>query len=817
MTTTEFAPHAPTLVRRHLHLQGVVQGVGFRPHVARLARDLELTGRCSNGVAGVQIEVEGPADAVAAFTTRVVAQAPPLAQVRSVTSDDRPARGDADFVIVASDDRGTGEGATTLVPADVAVCDECLAEMRDPHDRRYGHPFITCTNCGPRATIVLDLPYDRPLTTMADFPLCDACGREYADPLDRRYHAQPISCHGCGPALRLVAPIGTFLSDRSAALDAAIAALADGSIVAIKGIGGVHLACDAGNAAAIATLRERKGRPDRPFAVMAADLEVAGRLVELEPAAQDLLTSPARPIVVLPALDGTDGPDAFDRPGGLVAAGVAPHLHELGVMLPYAPLHHLLFDDPRTPRVLVMTSGNAAGEPLCHDDADALARLAGLADVFLLHDRRIHTPHEDSVMTLDEGTPMPVRRSRGYAPLPVLLPEGSDLGDLVDCDRDTVVLSAGAEVKNTFAVVGGREAFVSAHVGDLESPATRRALDHGAAAALRFHRKVPGLVVADAHPGYASRAWAADLAASFDAPFVQIQHHHAHLAALAAEHDALDRPLLGIVFDGTGFGDDGTIWGGEILLLDDGGATSRRLGHLGTFPLPGGDAGVRNPVRMAAAALHRHGIDWPDTLTAALTGPEARALPRLLDGASGWVETSSAGRLFDVVAALLGVRARISYEAQAAIELESLAAAWARREDPARAPRLELPVIPADGRLVLDGAPLLRGIVDGVSGADLEKSAGALAWAFHDVLARAAADAAARLADEHGLTDVGLSGGVFQNRLLVARCRAHLRAAGLDTLTHRVVPANDGGLCLGQAAAGIAVHRRALRREERSH
>lgn len=786
---TEVGVAVAGVVRRRLVVRGIVQGVGFRPHVAVLAEDLGLAGACHNDETSVEIEVEGPVAAVEEFGRRLVHDAPPLSRIESVDAADVAPLGGVGFAI----EHSTGSaGQRTMVPPDTAPCAACLAEMNDPDDRRHRHPFITCTHCGPRLTITLDLPYDRALTTMAGFPMCAACAAEYADPRDRRYHAQPVACHDCGPRLVARGREGEPLADPAdveATLAVAIDALRTGRIVAVKGLGGYHLACDAADPAAVSELRSRKHRPDQPFAVMARDLATAERLVEIG-AAADLLTSPERPIVLLPA-----------RPGAPVAAEVAPRLGELGVLLPYTPVHHLLFAErpdrsPGAPPVLVMTSGNPSGEPLCHTDDDALDRLGAVADVFLTHDRPIAVPVEDSVVAWSELGPVPIRRSRGYAPLPVDL-EMVSRRRSAGREAEPVVLAAGAELKNTVALVRGGRAFVSAHVGDLESLASRAAHQRVTDQLLGFHRSAPDLLVADRHPGYASRAWAVRLAAETGTPLLEVQHHHAHLASLAAEHGRLEQPMLGLVFDGTGYGCDATVWGGELLLLGDGGRSAERLGHLGTVRLPGADSGVRNPVRTAAVALLDAGLPLSGTPVAdVLSDAEASFLVRAHASGAGLVDTSSVGRLFDVVAALLGVRHRITYEAQAAVELEAAARAW-RRTTSGDAPRLPLPVVRGEGPARLDPAPLVRALV-----AARGQDPGALAWAFHQALACSAAEMAADVAADHAVSTVGLSGGVFVNRLLLSATSRHLTALGLEVLTHRRVPANDGGLALGQAALG---------------
>jgi hydrogenase maturation protein HypF len=776
-------PLTAVQAHRRLVVRGVVQGVGFRPHVARLAEELGVSGSCRNYATGLVLEVAGSVPCLDELERRLVAEAPPLALVESVhrlPGDGDPPTGA--FVIERST---TSTGERTLVPPDTAPCADCLAEMSDPCDRRHRHPFITCTHCGPRLTIIEDLPYDRPATTMAGFGMCEACAREYADPADRRHHAQPVACHDCGPTLSLLAPDGSVVATGTEdALAGAIQALHSSLVLAVKGVGGYHLVCDAADPAAVRRLRERKQRPHQPFAVMARDLATAERLVTVGPARSTLLGR-ERPVVLLPV-----------RPMARVASEVAPGLAELGVMLPYAPLHHLLFADlpdrsPGAPPVLVMTSGNLSGEPLCVDDVDALKRLGPIADLLLVHDRPIAVPCEDSVLAWSASGAVPVRRSRGFAPLPVPLPAADG----------PVVLAAGAELKNTVTLAHDGRAHVSAHVGDLASWSGREHHRLTAERLVGFHRVRPTVVAADRHPAYASRAWAVSYAAELGVPLVEVQHHHAHLASLAAEQERLDEPLLGLVLDGTGWGCDRTIWGGELLLLEDAGRTATRLGHLGTVLLPGGDEGVRNPVRVAALALLAAGRSLEGTPVGdELTVAERIFLERAHTSGIGGVVTSSAGRLFDAVASVLGVRHRVTYEAQAAVELEALATRWGRGSRQ-QSLGLPLPLAQRDGLLVVEPAPLVAALdearADGVD-------RGALAWAFHRALGRAVADLAARAAAARGLTTVGLTGGVLVNRLLLAATTECLRDHGLEALTHRVVPPNDGGLALGQAAVAAA-------------
>lgn len=773
--TAETVAGGAAYARHRVTVRGVVQGVGFRPFVARLAHDLGLVGYCGNDDISVFVEVEGTSDALAEFERRIVADAPPLAEVVDVAvAAAIPPHGDDEFRIVPS--RHTA-GARTLVPPDVGICADCARELADPSDRRYRHPFVNCTNCGPRYTVITDLPYDRPSTTMARFPMCARCAREYADPADRRYHAQPICCPDCGPRIFAETDGGRIDGD-DRVLTRVQREICAGGIVAVKGIGGFHLVCDATDPGAVSRLRERKQRPAKPFAVMAADLGVARTVCEFGATEADLLTSAARPIVLLRARIGAD-----------VATGIAPGLDELGMLLPYAPLHHLLFapvpgSDVRPPRLLVMTSGNLGGEPLCFDNDDARRRLAGIADVFLMHDRDIAVPCEDSVLTVVDGVAAPVRRSRGYAPLPVLLDRAGP-----------TVLAVGAEVKNTFCLTRQDFAFCSAHLGDMGSLESRLSFDRSVAQLSALHGVRPELVVADEHPGYSTRSWAEDCSERTGAALRTVQHHHAHVAALAAEHRLIGTPMLGIAFDGTGYGCDRTVWGGEMLLVGEDPLDARRVGHLQPFSLPGGDVAVRNPARVALAVLREAGLDAATTeglpCLRAMPDDERALVTAQLESGLGCVRTTSVGRLFDGVASMLGVRHRVSYEAQAAIELEALART-------AGAPAaIEMRV--RDGELALP--ELVGGLVAGVrSGIPVPE----LAFGFHCALATATASLASDIASRAGVHVVGLTGGVFQNRLLTALVRLRLEDTGLRVLTHQVVPPNDGGLSLGQAVLGLA-------------
>jgi hydrogenase maturation protein HypF len=762
------------VVRHRITVTGAVQGVGLRPFVFRLAQELALAGFVGNDAAGAFVEVEGPAAVVAQFETRLRLGPPPLARVDALRANSVPVTGADAFTIVASVD---APGTRTLVSPDTATCDACLAELGDRGNRRYRHPFITCTDCGPRFTIIHDLPYDRPATTMAAFPLCAACAAEYSDPHDRRYHAQPIACRDCGPTLRFIAN-GQTVTGTDAALAAVHAGWAAGKIVAVKGIGGYHLTCDAASDTALTLLRQRKHRTSKPFAVMVATLAAARSVALLDETESSVLTANARPIVV--ARRRTDAP---------VSALIAPGSRDIGVMLAYSALHHLLLVPVPgahvvPPRVIVATSGNHAGEPLCTGDDEAFTRLADLADAFLVHDRDIHVPCDDSVVRVGDAAVRPVRRSRGYAPLPVTLPAAV-----------VPTLAVGGELKNTFCLAAGGHGWLSQHIGDVENLETLHALQRSIKQFRAIYRIDPEVVATDAHPRYLSRRYA--FAHRGEARIVEVQHHHAHIASLMAEHglDGTD-PVIGIVLDGSGYGTalagGAAIWGGEVLVADY--HRYRRAGHLSELPLAGGDQAVRNPCRVALGYLAACGID-PDPRLApfrAADDVERRVVARQVATGSGVVPTTSMGRLFDAVSSLLGVCHRVTYEAQAAIELEALASSVTS------APRVRFGV---DGNGVLDPTPVLSDLAAATTaGADPAE----LAFSFHEAVADGVARAANQAAGESGIRTVGLTGGVFGNRLLVRLCRAALADFGLDVLEHRIVPANDGGLALGQAViAGL--------------
>ncbi|AZQ38453.1 carbamoyltransferase HypF [Streptomyces cyaneochromogenes] len=759
--------------RRRVVVRGVVQGVGFRPYVYGLATELALVGHVTNTPEGVVAEVEGTASAVARFCDRLAVQAPPLARVESVHHQELPAAGGEAFTILAS---RTGGPARTLVSPDTATCADCLAELADPADRRHRHPFVNCTHCGPRFTIVTGVPYDRANTTMAGFPMCPDCAREYGDPADRRFHAQPVACPSCGPRLRLIVP-GAGSAAGEDPVTEARALLARGAILAVKGLGGYHLACDATDDTAVRLLRHRKARGDKPFALMARSAGEIEHLVRLGPEERSLLEGAARPVVLLRRRPDPSYPAGAARP----AEAVAPGSPDLGVMLPYTPVHHLLLGlpgDPVGPRLLVMTSGNLSGEPIVTDDAEALERLAHLADAWLTHDRPIHVPCDDSVVRVCDGEPLLIRRSRGYAPLPLALPLPV-----------RPALAVGGDLKNAFCLGEGRQAWLSAHIGDMDDLETQGAFERAVRQLESITGVRPKSLAGDRHPGYRSAGWADRNAAG--RTVVRVQHHHAHIAAAMAEH-GLDgtRPVIGVAFDGTGHGDDGAVWGGEFLLADYDRFT--RFGHLAYVPLPGGDTAVRRPYRMALAQLRTAGLALSADLacTAACPPDELRLLERQLERGLNCVPTSSMGRLFDAVSSLAGVCHVAGYEAQAAVELEGAAL---------RAPAGDTVAYPFELRggdpVRADPAPVFAAIV-----ADLRAGVepALVAARFHRAVTALVRRMCLRARERYGLDTVALTGGVFANTLLSSACSAGLREDGFTVLRHRLVPPNDGGLALGQ-------------------
>jgi len=751
----------------------VVQGVGFRPFVFRLAHECRLAGFVLNDGGGVLIETEGPASILDRFKARLQSETPSAARIDSLSVEALDPRGDTAFEILGSD---RGAKASTLISPDIAVCDDCLREMAACADRRYRYPFINCTNCGPRFTIVQGIPYDRPFTSMSGFKMCPDCEREYTDPHNRRFHAQPNACPVCGPRLTLRDQNGEVATDDPIVSVATL--LKQGKIVALRGLGGFHLAVDAFNTSAVELLRTRKARAEKPFALMARDLAMVRMYCETTPEEELLLSSPARPIVIL-----------CIRNQGEISPSVAPGQKYLGFMLPYTPLHHLLME--AVDRPLVMTSGNFSEEPIVISNDEAMERLAPLADVFLLHDREIVQRCEDSITRVVSGNVRLVRRSRGFVPLPVETP----------LRFSSALLAVGGELKNTVALARDNHIFLSQHIGDLDNPEAYRFFQHCIDHLKRILQIDPQAAACDLHPAYLSAQWARK---QTELPLFEVQHHHAHLAAVMAENGVTER-CLGIILDGTGYGTDGTVWGGELLLGEFG--AFERLSWLETVPMPGGEAAIKEPWRMALSWLVAAYGDVLEKLELPLLdriGREHRAvILQMIDKNVNSPLTSSCGRLFDAVASMLDLGDRVNYEAQAAIALEMTA-------DPSEKGWYET-ALPRRRLGPLSVVPLIRAIVDELA-ADVEKSR--IAAHFHRTLAELLVRAAIEARDYSGVNVVGLSGGVYQNRLFLELMHDLLRRAEFRVLTHSQVPTNDGGLALGQALVANA-RLSALEREVR--
>jgi hydrogenase maturation protein HypF len=762
----------PDVVRRRIRVRGIVQGVGFRPFVFNLAHELALEGYVLNSSSGVTIEVEGSEPAVDQFAATLRNSPPPLAQIEEFTITELDPAGDTSFVIRHSEAEA---GEFVLVSPDVATCDDCWRDFGDSGNRRYGYPFTNCTNCGPRYTIIQDVPYDRPTTTMARFSMCALCQAEYEDPSNRRFHAQPNACPECGPGLALAPANGAFpqpgdyhSKDSVAIIPRARELLRQGKIVAVKGLGGFLLACDAQNDEAVRTLRMRKRRSDKPFALMARDIADVESFCEITKADRASLLSRRRPIVILRRREGSSIPTA-----------VAPGNHTIGVMLPYTPLHYLLFSDsPEGPsqfRALVMTSGNISEEPIVTSNEEAWERLRGVADWFVFHNRDIYMRADDSVVRTFEQRERVLRRSRGYVPHPVDL--GIDLQEVLAC---------GAELKNTLCLTKGRYAILSQHIGDLENFETLEFFEETLANLKKLFRAEPRAVAYDLHPHYMSTRFALRLPLE---PKIGVQHHHAHIASCMAENH-LSEKVIGVAFDGTGYGTDGKIWGCEFLVADFTGF--ERLAHLRYVPLPGGDAAVRQPWRMAMSYLRDAFGEAYRNLDLAflrdIPKQQVAIVDAMLARRINCVDTSSCGRLFDAVASLIGLRQEVTFEGQAAIELENIA-------DPA-IDRAYPYSIEEGSPAQLDMRPMIRAIVSNLQeGVSRE----AIAAGFHNTLAAAIVETSRRVRDQRGLTRVCLSGGTFQNMFLLERAVRGLRASGFEVFVHSKVPPNDGGIALGQA------------------
>ena len=762
-------------MRRAVLVCGVVQGVGFRPFVYRLAFEEGLAGFIGNDTDGVTIEVEGPEERVEAFLDRLRAEAPPLARIDSIVARDVTAIGEVGFRIVASEVLGP---VSTGIPADAATCRDCLRELLDPEDRRYGYPFLNCTNCGPRFTITRRIPYDRPQTSMARFKMCAACEAEYDDPLSRRFHAQPNACWDCGPRVWLVGADGSALSaDNPVA--ATIDRLVAGQIMAIKGVGGFHLSVDATNQAAVMRLRERKHRYGKPLAVMVQDVEAAREVCTLTAAEEALLQTVARPIVL-----------ARKRDGGGIAEGVAPGIPWLGVFLPYAPLQHLLFADGRL-RALVMTSANLSEEPIAIDNDEALARLGAIADAFLMHDREILQRCDDSVAAVVDGRPQLIRRARGFVPLGVELP--------LDAPP---LLAVGGHLKNVFALARGRRVYQSQHLGDLENLTGleffKESLDH----LMRTFEIEPETVVHDLHPGYLSTEWAKEWARERGLPLIAVQHHHAHVAGCMAEHGL--REAIGLTLDGTGYGTDGRIWGGEVLIARLDGF--ERFAHLEYVAMPGGDAAVREPWRMAFAALRAADFDVESEQIVKLLGAQAsevRVLRRMVERGINSPMTSSLGRLFDAVAAVVLNRRVVDYEAQAAIELEGIAVDEPDRfEQGDYVPELHDAEEGSGSAAVIRTGKMWKAVLE-----DLWRGvpASRISARFHAGIAEGFINVAGNARIESGINQVAMSGGCMHNRRLARLLRVGLEAQGFQVFQHAQVSPGDGGLSYGQVAVAAAM------------
>jgi hydrogenase maturation protein HypF len=774
---------AESHIAQRIRVRGLVQGVGFRPSVWRLAGECGLSGEVWNDSQGVEMLVSGLPAQLDVFCRRLLEEAPPLARIDAI--ERHPCEtppGGTDFQIRPS---RSGEIRTGVVP-DAAICPACREEIDDPADRRYRYPFTNCTHCGPRLSIVERIPYDRANTSMRHFPMCPVCEAEYGDPAERRFHAQPNACPVCGPRIWLEDNEGEAwpLPEKQDAIHVASELLGQGRIVALKGVGGFHLACDAADEAAVSRLRARKGRYHKPFALMARDLEVIRRYCRVSQEESALLQSPAAPIVLLQRQE--------QQP---LAQSVAPAQVSLGFMLPYTPLHHLLLADWERP--LVMTSGNRIEEPQCIDNREAATRLQSLADLFLLHDREIINRVDDSVVRVMDRAPRLLRRARGYAPAPITLPEGFE--------EAPPLLALGGELKNTFCLLKQGQAILSQHLGDLENLIAYQDYLHNLALYRDLYDHHPACLVCDLHPNYRSTHYARELADASQLPLMAVQHHHAHIASVLADNGwPLHKgAVLGIALDGSGYGGDGTVWGGEILLADY--SDYRRLGALRATPLPGGTQAILQPWRNSFSQLHislgwdRVEAGWGDVEGIRwLDRQPLETLKRMMEAGLNTPASSSCGRLFDAVAALLGIcRESISYEGQAAIELEAAALAAAGRGE--RGYRLE--ISPREDLLLLDPAPIWPLMLDDLR-AGTDK--GEIARRFHQGLIDSLVRLALRLAQREGVETLALSGGVFQNRTLFEGVVTSLRKAGLDVLTHRQVPSNDGGLSLGQAAVGAA-------------
>ena len=779
-------PNLENASRRRVRVRGVVQGVGFRPFIYRLAREENLTGFIGNDTDGVFIEVEGSRTAVDAFIARLRPEAPPLSRIDSISAEDLQSVGDTNFRIIASEVLGR---VSTGIPADATTCSDCLRELLTPTDRRYRYPFLNCTNCGPRFTITRRIPYDRPQTSMAQFKMCAACQAEYEDPANRRFHAQPNACWDCGPQITFCNAAGELVPSDDVVTNV-IERLTAGDILAIKGVGGFHLSVDATNEDAVMRLRQRKHRYGKPLAVMVRDVDAVGELCEVNEGEAALLTTPMRPIVLL---------RRRANPGIAIAGSVAPGIPWLGVFLPYAPLHHLLFADGRL-KALVMTSANLSEEPIAIDNDEARDRLSAIADAFVLHDREILQRCDDSVAAYVDGASQIIRRARGYVPLGIELPF-----------ETPPLLAVGGHLKNVFALARGRHIYQSQHLGDLENITGldffRESLDH----LMRTFEIEPETVVHDLHPGYLSTRWATEWAAERGLRTIAVQHHFAHVAGCVAEH-GVDSDFIGLPLDGTGYGTDGRIWGGEVLighLNGEHAGSFERFAHLDYVPMPGGEAAIREPWRMGLGHLSAAGFSIDSTEMTELLSvkpSEARVLERMVDRGVNTPLTSSCGRLFDAVAALVLRRTHVDYEAQAAIELEGVCID--EPFDLEAAADYQLGMNPGDYKArvpaTISVKKLWTAIINDVRAAT---PAARIAAKFHAAVAAAFVRAAVLARNATGIQQVAVSGGCMHNRRLVRLLRTGLEAEGFQVLQHKHVSPGDGGLSYGQAAVAASILR----------
>jgi hydrogenase maturation protein HypF len=770
---------------RRIQVRGVVQGVGFRPFIYQIAKAHGLAGWVCNTSGDVTIEVEGPGDSLDRFLSELRNSPPPRSHIESVSYVAIKPKGYTKFEILSS---LVKENGYQLVSPDLATCPQCRAEILDPADRRYQYPFTNCTNCGPRFTIIEDIPYDRSRTTMKRFQMCPACQSEYDDPTDRRFHAQPNACPVCGPRLELADSLGKTVNTGDVIVRAA-QFLREGKILAVKGLGGFLLACDASDGGALRSLRERKNRPSKPFAVMLKDLEEVKRYCQVNKQEAEALVSPASPIVLLPMISPFGKRDTLmpfaERIGWRVPCGcrgisesVAPGLKHLGVMLPYTPLHHLLIQETGFP--LVMTSGNLSEEPIAKDNAEAVQRLRGIADYFILHNRDIYSRYDDSVVTVEQDAVRMVRRARGYAPHPVKLPF-----------KSKPVLACGGELKNTFCLTRDDHAFVSQHIGDMENEETLRHFENTIRLYEKLFRIQPEILVCDLHPDYLVSRWAGAEAQKRDLPLICVQHHHAHIASCMAEN-GVQSPVIGVALDGTGYGTDGNVWGGEFMVADY--RDFQRKAHFEYLPLPGGNAAIRKPYRAAIGYLYKLfgagalSLDLP--CLKGVDDLEISLIKQQVDRKLNTPLTSSCGRLFDVVSSLLGIRQEVEYEGQAAIELEVAAAQ--NMIDSIYPFNIEV----ENGMRIIRVKEMLSAVLDNLQ---QRATAANISASFHNTMAQVIISLCRDIGMETGIRQVALSGGVFQNRRLLNRVAEGLEAEGLVVLLHRQVPCNDGAISLGQA------------------